>query len=225
METLKPRHELKHIINKIEMLGISKRLCHIASFDKNTDVHGRYKVRSLYFDNYNDKALVEKINGFNQREKFRLRYYNDNLSFIKLEKKSKKNGLCTKQSEIITTQECEKLLAGDILFLKESGKPLFLEFYLKMAYQQLRPKNIVDYTRQAFIYRPGNVRVTLDSDIRSGLLNGDFFNPKLSTISVGSAVVAEIKYDEFLPQIISDMVNTSKTKATAFSKYAACRIF
>ena len=37
---------------------------------------GVYRIRSLYFDNLADKALREKLDGVNGREKFRIRYYN-----------------------------------------------------------------------------------------------------------------------------------------------------
>ena len=49
---------------------------------------------------YNSSYLEmkQRKDGVNVREKFRIRYYNDDLSFIQLEKKSKVNGLCLKES-------------------------------------------------------------------------------------------------------------------------------
>lgn len=90
------RHELKHNINYADVLELRARLPLVASPDKHA-VEGCYRVKSLYFDNYNDKALREKIEGFSEREKFRLRLYNNDTSFIRLEKKSKKNGICFKK--------------------------------------------------------------------------------------------------------------------------------
>jgi len=218
------RHELKHNINYCDYLELTRKLKHFAKLDKNADDSGTYRVRSLYFDNFNDKALREKVNGFSNREKFRIRYYNDDLSYIRLEKKSKRNGLCLKQNAMITKNECEKLLAGDLEFLKESDKPLFLELYSKMQYQLLRPKNIVDYIREAYIYPIANVRITIDSKIRGNDIFWDFLNPDSLGIPLSNTIILEIKYDEFLPQIISDITQINNRHATAFSKYAAARI-
>ncbi|HHV63518.1 MAG TPA: VTC domain-containing protein [Peptococcaceae bacterium] len=79
------RHELKHYINYADVLELRARLPLVASLDKHA-VEGSYRVKSLYFDNYNDKALREKIEGFSEREKFRLRLYNNDTSFIRLKK-------------------------------------------------------------------------------------------------------------------------------------------
>lgn len=87
MNTPKYRHEIKHFINYSDYLQIRNRLKHIASIDTSSTSNGRYKIRSLYFDNLYDKVLMEKINGFNKREKFRIRFYNNDTSFIRLERK------------------------------------------------------------------------------------------------------------------------------------------
>ena len=103
MTDVKYRHELKHFINYSDYLQIKNRLKFIASLDKFADSKtGQYKIRSLYFENIYDKVLLEKINGVDKREKFRIRLYNDDTSFIRLEKKSKKNGLCQKLNANIT---------------------------------------------------------------------------------------------------------------------------
>lgn len=221
------RHEIKHFINFSDSIVIGLRLKHIMSPDTFANEYGTYKVRSLYFDNYQDKALMEKITGINNRQKFRIRYYNDDTSIIKLEKKSKMNGLCQKESVIITEEECEMLLAGKIKWLFDSGNPLLIELYTKMNFQLLRPKTVVDYKREAYTYKTGNVRITLDREIRSGIFSNDFLNPKLPTLGVSpkGEVILEVKFDNFLPEIISDIIQTNGRKSTSFSKYVACRIY
>lgn len=82
------RHEWKHEINTSDMITIRHRLKAVATPDAHA-VDGKYFIRSLYFDNPADKALREKLDGVNLREKFRLRYYNLDPSLIHLEKKSK----------------------------------------------------------------------------------------------------------------------------------------
>ena len=181
----------------------------------------------MYFDNIHDKALREKIDGVNNREKFRIRYYNDNFSFIKLEKKSKINGLCNKQATSITKEQCESLLEGDIGWMKESKDPLILELYTKMNYQQLRPRTLVDYMREPFVYEPGNVRITIDSDIRTGLYTKDLFDLEAPMIRVDEAntMILEVKFDAFLPDVMADIIQTNHRRSSAFSKYAVCRMY
>lgn len=220
----KGRHELKHYINYADVLQLRSRLPFVASLDEN-EVDGKgYLVKSLYFDNYSDKVLKEKIDGVNEREKFRIRLYNDNTSFIRLEKKSKKGGLCFKESATLTESECRQLLNGDIDVLKDKKEPLCLELYTKMHYQQLRPKNIVIYKREAYIYPMGNVRITLDYDIRTSSNIQDFLEPEAATVPISGVYILEVKYDNFLPEIIRGMVSLSSRRSTAFSKYAATRI-
>lgn len=218
------RHELKHYINYADALQLRSRLSHVVSRDKNDRQGQGYRVKSLYFDNYSDKALKEKINGVNDREKFRLRLYSNNVNFIRLEKKSKSSGICFKESTMVSKEECKRLLDGDIDVLKENGSPLCLELHSKMHYQQLRPKNIVDYRREAFVYPMGNVRVTLDYDIRTSYNIHDFLTDKLIPIPISGVYILEVKYDNFLPEIIRGLVSLASRKNTAFSKYAVTRI-
>lgn len=221
------RHEYKHFINFSERVALRQRLRTVARPDGHAGETGTYRIRSLYFDNADDKVLLEKLEGINNREKFRLRYYNDDASFIRLEKKSKMNGLCSKQTEIVSHSQCNQLLQGNITWMRHSDKALFVELYSKMQYQQLKPKTVVDYMREPFVYDPGNVRITIDSDIRSGLYSQDFFNASLPTIAASSYGISilEIKFDAFLPDIIRDLVQIDNRRTAAFSKYAACRIY
>jgi len=183
-------------------------------------------IRSLYFDNLNDKALREKVDGVNMREKFRIRYYNNDPSVIHLEKKSKLNGLGTKFSAKLTAQEAQAIVDGDTGWMMQSPQPLVRELYCKMRYQGLRAKTIVDYTREPFIYAPGNVRVTFDYDIRTGLADTDFLDPRCVTVPAGEApIILEVKWDAFLPSIIRDAVQTPGRRVGAFSKYAQCRVY
>ena len=229
------RHEWKHEISYADLLAIRQRLRAVAESDPHAE-NGRYLIRSLYFDNLSDKALREKIDGVNLREKFRIRYYNGDPSVIHLEKKSKRAGLGTKYSAELTKDEAQSIVDGELDWMMASGRPLVQELYCKMRYQGLRPKTIVDYTREPFIYRPGNVRVTFDYDIRTGLSCTDFLNPDCVTIpavlprtaqemSGGTGIILEVKWDAFLPDIIREVVQIHGRREGAFSKYAACRTF
>ena len=140
---MKFRHELKHYINYFDYIIISNRLKQIMENDSYADENGEYKVRSLYFDNYNDKVLKEKLNGVNHRDKYRIRLYNDDSSFIRLEKKSKINGLCKKISSRISKEEVKLILDGNIDFLNTKENLLFNELFEKMSKELLKPKKTV----------------------------------------------------------------------------------
>lgn len=220
----KGRHEHKLYINMADYLQLSSRLKHIAQLDKNSSGNEGYKIRSLYFDNYSDKAVTEKLSGISRREKFRIRLYNDDPSFIRLEKKSKIKRLCYKENTLITKAQCQAILAGSLESLKEGQDPLFLELYTKIRYQNLRPKTIVDYTREAYIYPAGNVRITFDSHIKTSNNVQSLFDRELVTIPSANAIILEIKYDGFIPEIIRQLIQIGCRHETEFSKYVVSRL-
>lgn len=227
MEKPKLRHEIKHFINTSDYFTLRSRLQHIARLDSFAGSDGTYQVRSLYFDTPDNQELMKKIDGVSKREKFRLRFYNHDPSFIRLEKKSKINGLCRKEKTAISKKQCERLLRNDLDWLFSSGDALLQEFYAKIKHRLLRPKTVVDYSREAYIYEPGNVRITIDSHLRSGLFSRKFLADDLPTVAIipdGKAVL-EVKFDDFLPELICDIIQTNERRSGSFSKYAACRIY
>ena len=225
MATTRYRHEWKHEIDLADRLALRARLGAVCRADRHA-MGGSYQIRSLYFDDRRDKALREKIDGVDRREKFRIRYYNGDPSFIRLEKKSKWNGLGAKAMAELSAGEVQAIVDGDLAWMPDSGRPLVQELYHKMRSQGLRPRTIVDYAREPFVYAPGNVRVTLDYDIRTGLGCVDFLDQACVTVPAGEAVsILEVKWDAFLPGIIRDAVGLPNRRAGAFSKYAACRIY
>lgn len=219
------RHEWKHEISWSDLIAIRQRLRAVAKPDIHA-VDGKYFIRSLYFDDPLDTALREKLDGVNRREKFRIRYYDFNTDLIHLEKKSKQNGLGSKAQADLTAEEAQAIVDGRLEWMAGSDRALVRELYVKMRNQGLRPRTIVDYTREAFFYPPGNVRVTLDYHIRTGMNCTDFLNPDCTTVPAGDApIILEVKWDEFLPGIIRDAVQLTGRHTAAFSKYAACRIY
>lgn len=219
------RHEVKHEISYGDMLALRQRLSAVMYPDPHT-VDGRYYIRSLYFDNLADKALREKIDGVNIREKFRIRCYNGDTDFMRLEKKSKINGLCKKQSAPITEEQTELILKGSYDWMRNAEEPLITELYTKILSEGLRPKTVVDYTREPFVFPAGNVRVTLDYGIKTGLDRTDIFSPDFKTVDTGTqSIILEVKWDEFLPDTVRDAVFLPERMSGAFSKYAVCRIY
>ncbi len=222
------RHEWKYLLNYSQYLALRSRLRPVMRPDPHAGPEGTYQIRSIYWDSYADTALREKIDGLAQREKFRVRYYDDDLSHIFLEKKIKNNNLCLKLSAPVTAQECRRLLDGDWVWMANHVSPLVVEFYTKLSTRQLRPRVLVSYRREPYIYAPGNVRITFDSHIRTSLFSREFLLPQRQQISAEDKpgdMVLEVKYDAFLPDVIFKLLQTPGLRQQAFSKYGACRRF
>lgn len=222
------RHELKYQISKADSYALKQRLRSVMKHDPHARQDGLYVIRSVYFDNFRDKALREKINGIQRREKFRIRYYNDDLSFITLEKKIKHNDLCMKIDAQITYEEYRKILLEPGGWMLSHKDPLIRELYCKMKTQQLKPRVLVSYVREPFVYPAGNVRVTFDSQIRTSLFDTSFadgFRGDISATDTPDTTILEVKYDSFLPDIIRDLLQSEELRQQAFSKYGVCRRF
>lgn len=219
------RHEVKHEISNLDMPILRQRLRAVMSPDCHAK-NGQYEIRSLYFDTLEDKALREKLDGVSTREKYRIRLYNNDPSLIHLERKFKRGGLGYKVSTELTPKQARQIAGGDIHWMAESTNEVLLVFYSRLRSEGLAAKVIVDYTREPFVFGPGNVRVTLDYNIRTALRCTDFLTPRCATVPVpGSPCILEIKWDNYLPDVIRDMVQIGDRHSTAFSKYAACRMY
>ena len=226
--TGKYRHELKYAVTYADYLVLRQRLRPVMKADPHTNSEGRYTIRSVYFDNYNDKALREKVDGVQRREKFRIRYYNDDFSFITLEKKIKHNDLCTKLDAPLTQEEFRRILKKPGPWMLAHPQMLVRELCCKMKMQQLKPRVLVSYVREPYLFRAGNVRVTFDFEIRTSLFQGSFADGAISDISATDApgdAILEVKYDAFLPEIIQQLLQSGNLRQQAFSKYGACRRF
>ena len=219
------RHEVKHIINPGDAAAIRTNLTAVAQLDPHAREKGYYRIRSLYFDDPLDTALHEKLDGVNERRKFRIRYYNDDLDYIMLECKMKWDGVGCKPQERLTEEETRKIIQGDVGWMVKSGRPLLAALYVDMKARLLQTKTVVEYKRVPFVYRPGNVRVTIDWAIRTGSPK-DFLKPDGLTLPIENDVMLlEVKWDDYLPGIIRRAAALKSRTPSAFSKYAACRVY
>ena len=222
---MKGRHEWKHEISVMDYLEIRMRMKAVASVDPHA-TNGKYRIRSLYFDTPTDKALREKIDGVANREKFRIRYYNNDLSLIHLEKKAKHQDLGFKTSVPLTVDEALMIANGNIDWMENDERALLRELYFKMLTTGLAAKTIVDYDREPFVFGPGNVRVTLDHHIKTGLGCTDFLNLGVPMVPVEeNPIILEVKWDDYLPDIIRMAVGLYHRRVQAYSKYAAARMY
>ncbi len=219
------RHEVKHEISNHDMLILRQRLRAVMKPDSHA-VNGQYEIRSLYFDNLDDKALREKLESVNIREKYRIRLYNNDQSMIRLERKFKRGGLGRKTSASLTPEQAQAIVDGNVGWMAASTDEVILGFYLRIRNEGMQAKVIVDYTREPFVFAPGNTRVTLDHNIRTGMRCTDFLNPACVTIPIkDSPCILEVKWDNYLPDVIRDAIQLDGRRSAAFSKYAACRMY
>lgn len=224
------RHELKYYINQGQYTLLSQALGHILHADPNGDENNEYHIRSLYFDTYNNSAMLDKLDGVKNRDKYRLRIYNLSAGKVRLECKSKMGNMISKRSLIIPQILAEQLIAGDPSGLEKTSSGLLRDVYREMSINLLRPVVIVDYVREAYTHPAEEVRITFDKKLRTGLGSTDLFNPDIPTIPIQQAyspVILEVKYNRFLPSYIRNLLTTycQNPMHSAISKYTLCRSY
>lgn len=218
------RNELKYIINHHQYFTIRQRLKQLLPQDPNAKFESGYHVRSLYLDDVDNSALHEKLGGVINRVKYRIRLYNLDDRVIHLEKKIKRNQLSAKLKEPLTRQMVEQILDGRIEVLNRPDIPLFKEVYDRMRHKLLRPVVLVDYVREPFVCSHGNVRITFDKELRSGLNGTDLFNAHGSMVPVlDPFMIMEVKFDAYLPEYIRMALQTDGLVRQSASKYVLCR--
>ena len=221
----KYRHELKYEISDAQVCMLKNRINHLIPADKHAGQDGTYTIRSLYFDDYENRCLRENEDGTDPREKFRIRIYNASADRITLECKRKERGKTHKTSCPLTRQQTELLMQGKVLPDIGSQPPLLRKLSMQMLTRRMRPVVIVEYDRIPYVYKNGNVRITLDTNIRSSSKVESFLDeviPNRPVMSVGQQLL-EVKYDEYLPDFIYRALQLHSLRQTAFSKYYICR--
>ncbi len=217
------RNEWKYLIDTSQKELVCKRLSPILKLDKHAK-NGGYMLRSLYFDDYFNTAYEEKDAGVKLRKKYRIRIYNCSDSSIKLERKKKYGAYIFKESASLTKEEVYKIIDGDYDFLLQSDKSLCREFYYECVSNVMRPRTIVDYDREPWIMDEGTVRITFDMDVRAAIGSFDIFDPTLPALPVlePGKCVMEVKFTEFLPTAVKDILPDRASEFTAVSKYVLC---
>ncbi|WP_166242806.1 polyphosphate polymerase domain-containing protein [Paenibacillus turpanensis] len=220
----KLRHEQKYYIHPHEYITLRQQLSLLLRLDGNSQNREGYGIRSLYFDGPHDHALYDKTNGIFSREKYRIRIYNGSDRVIKLERKSKYGDYVSKEAASLTRETYDRLLQGDSGCLKEAGIPLLQDFYRALQ-RGYRPAAIVDYVREAYVYEPGDVRITFDKKLSAGVNTFDLFDPALVLIEAldQPRMILEIKFNEFLPDVIRKLALPTAANRSAISKYVICR--
>lgn len=221
----KYRNEIKYIISKASAVELKSKLSSLLDYDPNADENGEYIIKSLYFDDIESSAYYEKLDGVLYRKKYRIRTYNDDDKYIRLERKYKHNNLTSKDQMLISKEIYSKILNGNIDDIEIDEDNLLNQFIMEIKAKHLMPSVIVEYKRTPFIYPLSTVRITLDEKIKSGRYNYDILDSKVQTYNVieTNEVVLEVKYDEYLPEHIEKILETIPAYRQAVSKFALCR--
>lgn len=222
------RHELKYYISYPEYYKLISRLNVAMEHDLGSGVSEKgYFIRSLYFDDMYQSSYMQKEAGDYERSKYRIRIYNlsQNTNDIKLEKKTKVDQYISKRSANISKEQFYNILSGDGSFLLNMDRPVARDFYIAMRTRLLQPAVIVDYYRDAYICREGNVRITFDKELRAAVDTFDIFDPDAITVDAmeRDRLVMEVKYDDFLPRKIRTLIQPAASEHMAISKYVLCR--
>lgn len=227
---MKFRHEMKYLVSDASLATLNSRLRGVLKPDSHAGEDGKYVIRSLYFDDIDNTAFYDNESGTNRREKYRIRIYNGSMERISLERKSKVSDKIRKTSCILTRQQYEILADPNA---DKTVYPEYPELMQKaLALYQLRrlePKVIVEYERTPYIYRDGNVRITMDRNLTASYDLKSFTSPEVHihgrpVTPVGQQLL-EVKYDAFLPDHIYRSIAMPGLLLTSYSKYYLCRKF
>lgn len=219
------RYELKYLITYADYMDLANTIKHIMTPDENSSESDEYFVRSLYYDDLYKSSYVKKMNGDNDRRKFRIRTYNMRDDNILFECKEKHNNKVNKTAFTLKRFQYEQLTVGNFDVLKDIDSPLAHEIYGIHCGLGLNPSVVVDYDRTAFVHPLSNTRVTFDKNLRAGINSYDIFDEDIYTYPVfpNNSVILEIKYDSQLPAHISSILGAICGQKTALSKFCLCR--
>lgn len=222
MEVLKTfRHEYKYIISYADMLILRTKLNKVLNIDRSDD---GYLIRSLYFDSIDDEDYYDKLGGEINRKKIRLRIYEPNADFVKLEIKAKHDIHQLKRSLVLDKETALELIKENYDVLLKFDDETAKEAYTILRKGLYKPKVIIEYQRIAYITAT-TTRITFDYDIKSSNDVECFFDEDINynDLTNKTDVVLEVKFDRFLEPYLSNILGSYGTRGQSVSKYVMGR--
>lgn len=219
------RHEIKYYINDSVYHTLRGRLRTVAGADPNMKEEDGYLISSLYFDDVYHSAMNEKQAGICFRKKYRLRCYNRQDTRINLECKRKYGEYISKDSMAVSRGEYDAMLAGNYDVFMDHPDTVGREVYALHHARLLKPVVAVEYLREAYVLAQGNVRITFDKEISASVNDYDMFSEyyEVKKVLEPGIMVLEVKFDDYLPDMIYQILKTAMTNKCAISKYVMCR--
>ncbi len=225
------RHELKYILTPIQYELLRNKLKWVLQPDANASESGDYFIRSIYYDSPDRVALKEKLSGINERRKYRIRFYNGDASYCRLECKEKTGSRIQKISCALTRQQTEELLGIQSREVSEETtamdedvqeNELLMRMKLLVKSEGYEPVVTVDYVREAYVLPLSDLRITFDKQLAWGPVENCLEQDRYLPNIYGEHVILEVKYNEYLPEHISAILASVGPVQTAASKYVAC---
>lgn len=218
------RVENKYCCEEKDLFLLQKRIGIILPSDSHEHDADGYSVTSLYFDDLNDTCFQDTLDGNEIRSKYRIRIYNDSLRRIQLEVKQKRDSRIYKKSKTISEEEMHRLINGRCIDASALASDPAALFNIAICTRGLRPRVIVKYERKAYVFKPGNTRITFDRHVRASNRVNSFGTDSIYYDPIREVdSVLEVKYDEFIPDFILQMLELGKMQQTSYSKYQLCR--
>lgn len=221
----KYRHEFKYLCTEAQLAMLEVRLTGLMQKDIHVGRNGRYLIKSLYFDDIDDRCFNENEDGTGPREKYRIRIYNNDPGRIALECKRRENDKINKRSCLLTRGQYDLLVSDSPVGQLDTMPELLRKLLILKMCSKMEPKVIVSYERTPYTCPNGNVRVTFDRNIASSSRVDDFFceNTGRRQILPSGHQLLEVKYDEYLPDHIYHALSLADMPRITFSKYYLCR--
>ncbi len=222
---MKFRHEHKFLIEYDTYARIRGALKQCMALDNNSVEGLGYHIRSLYFDDMFESSLHEKLSGIVNRKKYRVRIYNYSQDTIKLEIKRKFNDYTNKVATTIQRDEFERIYNADVSDLAYTDDSVKMSYYLEIRNNLLRPKVIVDYYREAFVLPYNEIRVTFDTQLSAVKPRMDIFSDRIHSVALPPcySLIMEVKYNNFLPSHIKNILERYDLTRLSVSKFLLCR--
>jgi hypothetical protein len=225
MSSPRYRYEHKYLISYKTAALLRGRALGVMKPDPHGDENGGYVVNNIYLDDRHDTYYHAKQLGHSSRDKYRVRYYNGDLSFIRLERKHKDGILNFKETVPVNPEQFELIKAGNFDFTLNETAPLWQKLGIIYRLRGLRPTAAFAYRRETLVYKPGTVRLTFDSALfDSGEKIAPFHDPLAHTYGRQAyQLLLEVKYTGFLPEIVQRLLTGLPLVHTEMSKYGIAR--
>ena len=219
------RHEVKYFISEREAFMLSQYLRLIMRVDRHADADGQYWVRSLYFDTSGNRDYFDKVNGYFERRKLRLRIYDTKSDAAMLELKSKHGAVVHKESVQLNSTEAIMLINDNCTFLPGMLNDAAGKFYTCFRREHLRPILLIDYERQAFELPLENIRITIDRNLRASMDTLRLFDKSVPCANVMNEArcILEVKYRNAIPDFLRSILSEIRLSSVSISKYVISR--
>lgn len=218
------RSELKFMINLEDRMKLIAALDKILIPDAYGDYDG-YRVRSVYFDGWDNQDYNEKMQKFDFVKRVRIRAYTPEDKTAKFEIKKKWTHSQIKDSVIVSREDAIEMVNGNFEVLKKYDDPtaeLGYEICTTMGY---RPVSTVEYKRRAYTHPSFSTRVTLDNELQYSNFDDDLFheNPNYKTVMPITKTILEVKFDRFLLPQLQDVLSKINLEKCPVSKFGSSR--